>query len=118
MKAGSVFSGGASFCTNRWPMPRCATTCTLCLCVDIHRHLSGGPRTVELNEIDALPRAEDQLAVAIGPRKRRADEQREKMRIGVSFAVREADLRNERAQRFRQVRGNVGIGVLIDGDGA
>ncbi len=40
------------------------------------------------------------------------------MSVGVPFAVLEADFRHERAQGIGQISRDVGIGVLVDGDGA
>src|ERR1700736_3058837 len=88
------------------------------LLIDVHRYLSRGAGAIELDEVDALPRAEDELSVAIGPGKRTAEDARQEMRVGVPLAVREADLRHERAQGFRQIFRHTGIGVLIDRDRA
>ena len=46
------------------------------------------------------------------------DEHRKEMRVGVALAVTEVDIRNQRAQRFRQIRGHIGIGILVHRDRA
>src|SRR3954468_7503483 len=53
---------------------------------DIHAHFPRS-RTIELDQVDALPSSESELAVAIRPCERRADNRRQQMRVGVSFAM-------------------------------
>src|SRR5690242_413572 len=66
--------------------------------LDVHRDVARA-RSVELDEVDALPPAEVEGAAAIGPVQRRADQHRKEMRVGVSFTVTKANARHERAQR-------------------
>src|SRR5205814_6449329 len=63
-KAGRVFSEGASGCTNPCPMPRWATTWMIGLLIDVDRYLSRGSWTIEFDEVNTLPRAEEQLSGA------------------------------------------------------
>src|SRR5438067_2109155 len=85
--------------------------------LNVHRDLARA-RAIELDEVNALPGSEDEFSFFVRPRKRRADQHREKVCVGVALAVTELDVGNESAERFGEIRGDIRIGILVDRDGA